>query len=324
MADPGLSIVIPVYNEEPVLDLLFAQLDLVLPTLGETTELILVNDGSTDRSLEVLERHAAERSGVRVLDLSRNFGHQAAISAGMDAARGRAIIVMDADLQDPPEVIARLVARFREGYDVVSAVRVRREGEPFFKRLMTFVFYRFLRAIARVDIPLDVGDFRLVSRAVADQVRSCRERNRFVRGLVAWVGFRQCSVEYVRPGRQAGTTKYPLPKLVRLALDGLASFSELPLQMATVLGLAFAGLSFAYLLFVVGRLAVGHLPPPGWTSLAFIVLFLGGVQLVCLGVLGIYLGRIYDEVRARPQYIVRRVIESPASATPALVDRAFG
>ncbi|MBI4860855.1 MAG: glycosyltransferase family 2 protein [Candidatus Riflebacteria bacterium] len=313
MSHPELSVVIPVYNEEEVLPSLFKELDGVLAALGLAHEIILVNDGSRDGSLELLERFVLSRSDVKVVDLSRNFGHQAAISAGLDCARGDAVIVMDADLQDPPDLIPELVTRWRQGFDVVSAVRKEREGESFLKRALTYVFYRILRAVAGVDIPVDVGDFRLIGRSVVDQVKLCRERNRFVRGIIAWVGFRPSLVEYVRPGRLAGQTKYSWRKLLRLALDGLASFSYLPLQLASWLGFCFAFLAFAYASWAVAVIGLGHHPPAGWTSLAFVVLGLGGVQLICLGTIGEYLGRVYDEVRGRPLYIVRRVIEPPSS-----------
>lgn len=311
MNRPTLSLVIPVYNEEEVLPRLFAELDAVLPTFGETCELIFVNDGSRDRSLAMLEEYARAHRGVRVLDFSRNFGHQPAVSAGIDAAAGEAIIVMDADLQDPPQLIPEMIARWRGGADVVSAVRKKRFDEPAYKRLATHLFYRLMKRAARVEIPLDVGDFRLISRQVADQVKRCPEHNRYVRGIIAWVGFRHAEVEYERPGRAAGETKYGPWRLIKLALDGLASFSYIPLQLATLLGFAFGALAFAYFFFVVVRLGLGHQPPPGWTSLAFIVLFLGGVQLVCLGTVGEYMGRVYDEVRGRPNYIVRREIRGP-------------
>jgi glycosyltransferase involved in cell wall biosynthesis len=308
---PAISLVIPVFNEEDVLPQLFDELDRTLAELGLTHEIIFVNDGSRDASLLLLEGYAGRRPGVKVVDFSRNFGHQPAISAGIDCARGEAVVVMDADLQDPPSVIPDLVAKWREGFDVVSAVRVSRGGEPGWKTLLRLAFYRILRAVAGVEIPLDVGDFRLIARPVVDEVRRCREQNRFVRGLIAWVGFRQGSVDYDRPGRAAGVTKYSGIKLVKLALDGLASFSYLPLRLANLLGFGFAGLAFAYLGWVLLVMLLGHTPPPGWTSLAFLVLLIGGVQLICMGTIGEYLGRVYDETRARPLYVVRRVIESP-------------
>jgi glycosyltransferase involved in cell wall biosynthesis len=312
MSAPELSLVIPVYNEEEVLPRLFAELDSVRPTLGVTNELIFVNDGSRDRTLPMLEEYARARKGVRVLDFSRNFGHQPAVSAGIDASEGAAIVVLDADLQDPPQLIPEMIAKWRAGADVVSAVRKKRHDEPAYKRLFTHVFYRLMKRAAKVEIPLDVGDFRLISREVAEQVKRCPEHNRYVRGIIAWVGFRHDQVEYDRPGRAAGETKYGVFRLIKLALDGLASFSYIPLQLATFLGFGFGILAFVYFFYVVLMLLIGHHPPPGWTSLAFLVLFLGGVQLVCLGTLGEYMGRVYDEVRARPNYIVRREIRGPA------------
>lgn len=311
MHDPDLSVVIPVFNEEAALPMLLPELRRSLDSTGLSYELLFVNDGSSDRSLQWLVEDGKARSDTTVIDLSRNFGHQAAVSAGLDACRGRAAVVMDADGQDPPDVIPLLVEKWKAGHDVVSAVRVRREGESLFKRVLTHVFYRLLRAVAGVDIPLDVGDFRLISRPVIDQVKACREHNRFVRGIISWVGFNQINVDYVRPGRLAGSTKYPFRKLVRLALDGLASFSYVPLQLASLLGFFFAAAAFIYMGLVLLLMIRGHQPPPGWASLAFVTLFLGGIQLISLGTIGEYIGRVYDEVRNRPIYIVRRVHGRP-------------
>lgn len=312
MTAPELTLVIPVYNEEEVLPRLFPELDAVRPTLGVTSEVIFVNDGSRDRTLAMLEEYANRSHGVRVLDFSRNFGHQPAVSAGIDAAEGAAIVVLDADLQDPPQLIVEMIRKWKAGADVVSAVRKTRHDEPAYKKLFTHIFYRLMKRAARVEIPLDVGDFRLISREVAEQVKRCPEHNRYVRGIIAWVGYKHDQVEYDRPGRAAGETKYGAWRLLKLALDGLASFSYIPLQLATFLGFGFGCLAFVYFAYVVLALTFGNQPPPGWTSLAFLVLFLGGVQLVCLGTLGEYMGRVYDEVRARPNYIVRREIRGPA------------
>lgn len=304
-----LSVVIPVFNEEEVLPETYRRLTEVMEGLSEPYELIFVNDGSRDRSPEILDRLAREDPRVRVIHFSRNFGHQAAITAGMDYARGEAVIVIDADLQDPPEVIPEMVARWREGYEVVYGKRVKREGETFFKRFTASIFYRFLRAMTEIDIPLDTGDFRLVDRKVVEVMKLLREKNRFIRGLIAWVGFRQVALEYVRHKRFAGTTKYPLRKMLKLAWDGIAAFSHKPLKVAAYLGFALSLLSFLYLVVIVVSKFLGKSTVPGWASLAVINLFFSGVILVILGIMGEYLGRIYDEAKNRPLYIVDRVTE---------------
>jgi len=245
---------------------------------------------------------------VRVVDLSRNFGHQIAITAGMDYARGQAIVIIDADLQDPPEVIAKLVARWREGYQVVYAVREHRMGETIFKKLTAAAFYRLIRRITNVDIPVDTGDFRLMDRAVVDSLKRIREKHRFVRGLVSWVGFRQTGVEYVRQERFAGETKYPLRKMLKFAFDGITSFSFMPLQMATYLGFGVSAMAFLAICWVLVEALVFHQTVPGWSSLMVAVLFLGGIQLLTIGLIGEYVGRIYDEVKQRPLYLVREEI----------------
>lgn len=304
-----LSVVIPVFNEEEVLPETYRRLTEVMEGLSEPYELIFVNDGSRDRSPEILDRLAREDPRVRVIHFSRNFGHQAAITAGMDYARGEAVIVIDADLQDPPEVIPEMVARWREGYEVVYGKRARREGETFFKRFTASFFYRFLRAMTEIDIPLDTGDFRLVDRKVVEVMKLLREKNRFIRGLIAWVGFRQVALEYVRHKRFAGTTKYPLRKMLKLAWDGITAFSHKPLKVAAYFGFALSLLSFLYLLVIVVSKLLGKSTIPGWASLAVINLFFSGVILVILGIMGEYLGRIYDEAKNRPLYIVDRVTE---------------
>ncbi len=304
-----LSVVIPVFNEEEVLPETYRRLTEVMEGLSEPYELIFVNDGSRDRSPEILDRLAREDPRVRVIHFSRNFGHQAAITAGMDYARGEAVIVIDADLQDPPEVIPEMVARWREGYEVVYGKRAGREGETFFKRFTASFFYRFLRAVTEIDIPLDTGDFRLVDRKVVEVMKLLREKNRFIRGLIAWVGFRQVALEYVRHKRFAGTTKYPLRKMLKLAWDGITAFSHKPLKVAAYFGFALSLLSFLYLLVIVVSKLLGKSTIPGWASLAVINLFFSGVILVILGIMGEYLGRIYDEAKNRPLYIVDRVTE---------------
>ncbi len=273
---------------------------------GETWELICVNDGSKDRSLEMLLALHEKDPRVKVLDFSRNFGHQIAISAGADFAEGDAVIVMDADLQDPPEVVLRMIDKWRAGYEVVYAVRTKREGETWFKLFTARLFYRLLQQVADINIPLDAGDFRLMDRRVVLAMRKLREKHRFMRGLSSWVGFKQTPLEYERAERYAGETKYPLRKMLRLANTAITSFSYLPLQLSTYLGFTLAGLSLiGIILTIILRLAGRH-DFEGQATTLVSVLLLGGIQLIVLGIIGEYLGRIYDEVKGRPLYIVSR------------------
>lgn len=306
MSEVRFSVVIPVFNEEEVLPVTYGRLTEVMERLSVPYELIFVDDGSEDRSPKILDDFAERDSRVRVIHFSRNFGHQAAITAGMDYARGEAIVVIDADLQDPPEVIPEMIAKWQEGYEVVYGKRVVREGETFFKRLTASLFYRFLRKMTDIDIPLDTGDFRLVDRKVAEVMRLLREKNRFVRGLVSWVGFRQTSLDYVRHKRFAGTTKYPLRKMLKLAWDGITSFSNKPLKVSAYLGFVLSLASFVYLLYIVIAKFLGKSTVPGWASIMVINLFFNGVILILLGVMGEYVGRVYDEAKNRPLYIVSR------------------
>jgi dolichol-phosphate mannosyltransferase len=305
---PVISVVAPVYNEEALLPEFYRRTAAMLEKLGEPFEIVLVNDGSRDRCPEIMRELHEQDAHVKVLNFSKNFGHQIAITAGMDYAQGDAVVVIDSDLQDPPEVIPELFARWREGYQVVYAVRSEREGETRFKKATASIFYRLIRRITNVDIPVDTGDFRLMDRRVVNALKSMREQKRFMRGLSVWVGFKQIGVHYKRDARKAGETKYPLRKMVRFALDGITAFSYLPLQLATYLGFVIAGLSLLFLLLVVVlRLIQPNNPDPffyGQASTLASVLFLGSVQLIFLGVIGEYLGRIYDEVKRRPLYIV--------------------
>jgi glycosyltransferase involved in cell wall biosynthesis len=298
------SIVIPVYNEVEVLPSLYTRLTRVMEGLVEPYEIIFVNDGSNDGSLPLLRDLRAGDERVKILGLSRNFGHQLAITAGLDHSSGQAVVVLDADLQDPPEVIPQLVDQWRKGYDIVFAVREKRRGEGLFKRVTAALFYRLLRRLTFTEIPVDAGDFRLMSRKAVDTLKSMRERSRFIRGLSGWIGFQQTSVPYVRDVRHAGTTKYPLKKMVRFAANGLLSFSSVPLQLASYLGFVVSCVSFVYIAYAIWlKLFTDH-TILGWTSVMVAVLFLGGVQLLCLGIVGEYIGRIYDEVKQRPLYIV--------------------
>jgi dolichol-phosphate mannosyltransferase len=301
---PLLSIVVPLYNEELVLDALQARLTRVLDHAGLRWEIVMVNDGSTDRTLEKARRLCHVDGRFKLVSFSRNFGHQIAITAGMDKAAGDAVVIIDADLQDPPEVIPRMVEKWVEGFDVVYGVRTKREGESVFKRLTAAMFYRILRRATSVDIPVDTGDFRLMDRRVVNQLLAMRERFRFVRGMVSWVGFRQCKVEYERAARFAGETKYPLPKMLRFAVDGMLSFSHVPLKLSSMMGFCASALSFVFLTYGIAiRLFFPERAIAGWASVFVAVLFLGGVQLICIGILGEYLGRMYDEVKRRPLYI---------------------
>jgi dolichol-phosphate mannosyltransferase len=303
VARPELSLVIPIYNEEEVLPQLDVRVKELLDRLALDAEIVFVNDGSRDRSLDLLREMAAREPRYRVIGFSRNFGHQRAITAGMDKSRGKAVVVMDADLQDPPEVILEMVERWRAGYDVVYGLRRSREGESWFKLVTAKLFYRLFAAMIPIEVPLDTGDFRLMSRRVVQTMRALRETHRFVRGLVAWVGFKQTAVEYDRQARAAGETKYPLRKMIAFAIDGIASFSVLPLRLASYVGVLVAVVSV-----VCGVLAlVSHhwgFTVPGWTTTVVLLSFLFSVQFMMIGVLGEYVGRIYEQVKRRPLYVI--------------------
>jgi glycosyltransferase involved in cell wall biosynthesis len=302
-SDPEISVVVPAYNEETNLRVLYDHLTKVLTSEGVSYELVMVDDGSTDGSLIEIERLRQQDLRVKYIHLARNFGHQAALTAGLAHACGKVVIVMDADLQDPPEVIPELLCRWREGFDVVYAVRRhRQESAPM--RIAYALFYRLLHRVAAVEIPLDAGDFCLMDRRVVDQLNALPERNRFVRGLRTWVGFRQTGVPYQRQARHSGHSRYNFWKLVRLAIDGLVSFSYVPLRVASTLGfVASLGSLVAGLYYLILRLA-GHRDPAGFAGIIISVLFLGGVQLITIGIMGEYVGRIFDEVKNRPIYIV--------------------
>jgi len=273
--------------------------------MGEPYELLFVNDGSADRTAGLIEGFAKSDQNVRMIDFSRNFGHQIAITAGMDYARGDAIVIIDADLQDPPELIPKMAEKWKEGYEVVYAKRIQRNGETLFKKITASLFYRTLRLLTEVDIPLDTGDFRLIDRKVCKVMQSIKEKNRFVRGLVSWVGFRQTAVEYVREERFAGGTKYPLKRMLRLSMDGITSFSYKPLKLAIYLGLVISCISFVYLIISLGLELFTSSIVSGWASLMACLLLMNGLILIILGILGEYVGRIYDETKNRPLYILR-------------------
>ncbi|MFO0809895.1 MAG: glycosyltransferase family 2 protein [Gemmataceae bacterium] len=315
-----LSIVIPVLNEEENLDELYRRLSAAAPAWGLDWEVVFVDDGSTDRTLPILEDLNRKDARVKVVSFSRNFGHQTAVTAGLQHTSGDVVAVMDADLQDPPEELPRFLAKWREGYHVVYAIR-RKRKENAIKRAAYFLFYRLLASLSSIPIPLDSGDFCVMDRAVVDVLNALPERNRFVRGLRTWVGYKQIGVEYERSARHAGEVKYTFRKLIRLAFDGLTNFSYRPLQLATTLGFFTAGVSLFAILYSlvvwafdihIRGVSVWRLP--GYTSTILAVLFLGGVQLICIGILGEYIGRIYDEVKQRPAYLVRKTVGFGARA----------
>ncbi len=303
-----LSVVAPVYNEEELIELFVQRTCAALADYN--FELVLVNDGSADRTPELLDRIAAQDARVRVVHLSRNFGHQAALTAGLEHAVGDAVAMIDADLQDPPELIPSMVEHWQQGSDVVYAVRREREGETAFKLATASFFYKLFNALTQVDLEPNSGDFRLLDRRALDALLSMTERSRFLRGMTVWVGFHQTAIEYERDARHAGETKYTLRKMLRFSLDAIASFSHLPLQLATYVGLLSAGLAFIAIPVVLGlRIAGSYLP--GFGSITIAILLLGGIQLIALGVIGEYVGRIYDEVKHRPLYIVREERNRP-------------
>lgn len=304
-----ISVVAPIYNERETLDELHRRLTGVLETLGDEYEIVLVDDGSSDGSWTQMLALAARDRRLRLLRLSRNFGHQAALSAGLDAARGDAVVLMDADLQDPPEVIPDLVAQWRDGFDVVYAVRSSREGDPWAKEKSAALFYRLLQRMTATRIPRDAGDFRLLSRRAADALAAMPERARFLRGMTSWIGFRQTGVAYHRDARLAGSSKYSLTRQLRLAFDGIASFSTAPIKAVTALGFALVVFCIAVLAWTLYIRFFTSDSIQGWTSVIAVVLLLGGVQLLSLGVIGQYVARIFDETKQRPLYLVEDVVE---------------
>ena len=313
MADT-VSLVVPVFNEVQELAEFYKRATQALSALeGMAYEIVFVDDGSQDGSFAKLASFAQLNPNIRVLKLSRNFGHQIAISAGIDHARGDCVVIMDADLQDPPEVVAAMIARWRDGFDVVYGVRSDRAGETPIKLATASMFYRLMGRLTNVHIPANVGDFRLISRRVVDQLKQLREKDRFVRGLVSWVGFRQTGIVYKRDPRHAGETKYPFRKMLSFAFDGITSFSTLPLKIATWTGYAAAILAVLYLLSVFVQKMLGY-TVDGWATIMVAMLFMGAVQLICLGILGEYLGRVFNEVKPRPMYIIEEDLKSRSDA----------
>lgn len=315
---PTLSVILPVFNEAQSLPVLYHRLSQVLKSGEEGYELIFVNDGSSDRSPELLRELVEQDPRVRVVNLSRNFGHQIALSAGLDHSRGQAVAIMDADLQDPPEIVLRFMEKWRQGYAVVYAVRKQRK-EGFFKRSAYALFYRTFQSIAEIEVPLDAGDFCLLDRCVVDILVALPEHHRFLRGLRSWVGLKQIGIEYERDERYGGESKYSLRKLVQLALSGYVGFSSLPLRAATWCGFLSAGVGFMLILWALITKFLQVPTPHGWTSIIAAILFVGGVQLLMLGIIGEYLGRVYDEVRQRPLYIVQSRLGFTADNTRSVV-----
>jgi dolichol-phosphate mannosyltransferase len=311
---PLLSVVAPVHNEEALVAAFHARVRAAVEPLGPY-ELVLVDDGSTDASWQRMLEVAAADPNVRLIRLSRNFGHQPALTAGLDAARGDAVVTIDSDLQDPPELIPELVRSWRDGYDVVYAVRAEREGESAVKLATASVFYRLLRQMTTTEIPADAGDFRLLSRRVVDALGRMPERARFLRGMTSWVGYRQTGVPYRREARTAGETKFPMRKMVRFALDAMTSFSTVPIRLVTGLGFLTVLFCIAYLAYTLYAKFASHSTVPGWTSVVIVVLLLGGVQLLSLGIIGQYIARIFDEAK-QPLYLVDEVVEAAASREP--------
>lgn len=306
MPSPTYSLVVPVFNEAENLEAMYQRVRQVMEPLADPFELILVDDGSRDASVAVMQRLRQQDERVRYLSLARNFGHQIAVTAGLQFAQGEAVVVLDADLQDPPELIPDLVAAWRQGYQVVYAKRLSRQREPWLKRLTAYGFYRLLNRLADVEIPTDTGDFCLMDRQVVQVLNAMPERNRYLRGLRAWVGFRQTAIAYHRNPRHAGSPKYTFFKSWLLAIDGIISLSRVPLKLATYLGLLAAAVALVMMLLVVyWRFAYSDSPLIGYALITLAIFFLGGVQLICIGILGEYIGRIYEEVKGRPLYTIR-------------------
>lgn len=306
---PAISIVVPMYNEEAVIGEMYSRLSALLQAAEIDYEIVMVDDGSRDTTFDIAKRLCTADPRVKLIGFSRNFGHQAAITAGIDKAAGQAVVVIDADLQDPVEVILAMIEKWKEGWHVVYGMRRERKGESWFKLTTAALFYRILRALTPLDIPMNTGDFRLMDRKVVNQLKQMRERARFIRGMVSWVGFRQCKVEYDRVERFAGETKYPLRRMLKFAADGILSFSQIPLKLASAFGFLCSGISFVMMLWgLVIKIFFPSSTIPGWASLFVPILFLGGVQLICLGIIGEYLGRIHEEIKGRPLYIVQEEI----------------
>jgi dolichol-phosphate mannosyltransferase len=303
-----ISVVVPMYFEEEVAKECYNRLKTVMESNKINHEFIFVNDGSTDKTINILKDIAINDQRTKVIDFARNFGHQTAVTAGIDFALGDAIVIIDADLQDPPELIPSLIAKWQEGYEVVYAKRKKRKGESWFKLLTAKYFYRFLNYMSDIDIPKDTGDFRIIDRKVADVFKQMTERNRFVRGMMSWIGFRQSYIEYERDERFAGETKYPLKKMIKFASDGIIAFSSKPLRLVMTLGIISVFVSIIVLLYALIVKLTGQPVQAGWTSIMVAITFFSGIQLLGLGIVGQYIARIYDESKNRPIYIVKETV----------------
>ena len=303
-----LSIIIPVYNEEPNIKTLLSRLHGVLDKMQIKVELLFVNDGSTDNTIHLIKESAVADASVKYIDFSRNFGHQVAVSAGLDHCSGKAVVIIDADLQDPPELIETLYKKYKEGFEVVYARRLNRSGEGALKKLTARYFYRLLQQITTISIPVDTGDFRIIDRKVVDILKQMPEREKYLRGQIAWVGFNQTYIEYNREARNAGNTGYTYRKMLRFALDGITSFSNFPLKFATIMGFTVSLISFFVMLYALYSRFISHSYVAGWASLMLSVLFIGGVQLICVGIIGEYISRISANVRNRPLYVVKEML----------------
>lgn len=302
-----ISVVVPVFDEEELINHTINKLQSEISTWDYDYEIIYVNDGSTDNTLKLLINAAEKNSKLKIISFSKNFGHQMAFTAGLDYAKGDAVIVIDGDLQDPPRVMNHFIKRWEEGYDVVYGKRIKRKGETLFKLFTANLYYRFFEKLSDTKIPRDVGDFRLMDKSVVSKIKDMRERHRFIRGMVSWVGFKQCAVEYERDERIAGETKYPFKKMLIFALDGIFSFSTVPLKIITKIGFLITLFSFLYLIYIVINKILGY-GIPGFASIIVSIVFLGGVQLISIGILGQYVGRTFEEIKGRPLYIVEKTI----------------
>ena len=307
--NPIYSVIIPAYNEQEVINETYKRLTNVMTGMGESYELIFINDGSSDETALLIAEFCKRDPSVRLINFTRNFGHMSAISAGMEHSRGQAIFVIDADMQDPPEIFPEMAEKWKEGYHVIYGRRIKRKGDSIFKKWTAKIFYRFLRLMTSVDLPSDTGDFRLIDRKVCDAVNKLPEKSRYIRGLVSWVGFKQIPVDYEREERFAGVTKYPLRKMIKFAMDAITSFSYKPLKLATMLGFFISVLSFIYILFIFYQRFVTHQAIPGWASTVAPILFIQGIILMIMGLMGEYIGRIYTELQNRPNYIIQEIIE---------------
>lgn len=301
---PDLSVIIPIYNEEANIPVLYERMKRVLASLGGTHELVFINDGSRDRSMQLIRELSSSDPSVKFINFSRNFGHQIAVTAGLDACIGDKVVIIDADLQDPPELIEQMRAKMNEGYEVVYARRNKRNGEGFMKRWTAKMFYRMLSKITSISIPIDTGDFRIMDRKIVDVLKKMPEQQKFLRGQISWAGFRQTYITYDRDQRNAGETGYTYKKMIRLALDGITGFSNWPLKVATISGFVVSGITFLIALYALYARFISKDYVPGWTSLILAVLFIGGVQLITIGIIGEYISRLSANIRQRPLYVI--------------------